>query len=152
MKKIMLSLVFIMFFIFGYSQTLSNGFKFNKYGVMHSHSLRYNIETNKYLKKPPVQVGFEYSRFIDGNNPNKNQLTFSGGIYLNDDCSLELEANYILTDNNRDGVYYNVGFRLDTRYNVSYDIKLGQSIIQLGVLYTVDLKKILNKFAKRNKK
>ena len=135
------------------SQTISNGLKINNLGIMHSHSLRYKIETNKYLKKPPVQLGFEFSNFIDGGNTNTNQLTLTGGIYLNDECSLELEANYIRNENSAaNRLYYNVGFRLDTSYNVSYDIKIGQSIIQLGVLYTVDVKKLMNKFAKRNKK
>lgn len=128
------------------SQTISNGIKVNKYGLMHSHSLRYNINTSYYTDKNVIQIGFEYSNFIDGANPNIEQFTPTIGMLLNNEVSIELETNFLKNKNSSlNGTYFNVGFRLNTEYNISYDIKIGQSFLQIGILYTIDIKKGFSK-------
>lgn len=128
------------------SQKISSGIKANNYGVMWSSDIRYNLWQDSYNVKVPVQLGIGYSDFFDKSNPNKRQYTGSVGAYLNNECSFELEVNYIQSEGEiTDHIYYNIGFRLETDYNVSYDIKMGQSLIQLGVLYTIDMKKLFKK-------
>ena len=53
-------------------------------------------------------------------------------------CRRASPVKQVVNEDNLNGMYYNVGFRFYTPYNVVYDIKLGTKLIQLGVAYSLN--------------
>lgn len=138
--KIKLTLIGVIFLSKLSFAQISAGIKANNGGVMLSTDIRindYNIS-----KINPIQIGFGYSKYISKVHK-EDILSATIGWYMNYECTVEIEANYRLFKkvnndlNNYPKIYYNFGFRYEVDNNISYEIKMGQSLLQIGVFYRI---------------